>query len=110
MTTALLFPYQQLQYTSCFTTLVQGIFASPCQHLQHVLCCYHKYNNIVSMPASSIYIYFTQVYYRLHVSVFKLLMRQPQDAPYDVILAYLKEAAEGPFATGGERKRYVLFC
>ena len=62
------------------------------------------------MPASSIYIYFTQVYYRLHVSVFKLLMRQPQDAPYDVILAYLKEAAEGPFATGGERKRYVLFC
>ena len=47
------------------------------------------------------------MYYRLHVSVIKYLMSREgskADIPFDVLDTFVRQAAEGPFATHQEHR------
>ena len=45
----------------------------------------------------------SQVYFRLHASILKLLGRPDSGVSAEVLVSFMKEAAEGPFARGEEK-------
>lgn len=44
-----------------------------------------------------------QVYFRLHASILKLLGKPDSGVGAEVLVSFMKEAAEGPFARGEEK-------
>ncbi len=44
-----------------------------------------------------------QVYFRLHASILKLLGRPDSGVDAEVLVSFMKEAADGPFARGEEK-------
>lgn len=45
----------------------------------------------------------SQVYFRLHASILKLLGKPDSGVSAEVLVGFMKEAAEGPFARGEEK-------
>ena len=45
-----------------------------------------------------------QVFYRLHVSVLKCIIRRTAEVPMNMMKDYLEESLETPFAKGKEKK------
>lgn len=56
-----------------------------------------------SLRAAHTQVSLSQVYFRLHASILKLLGRPDSGVGAEVLVSFMKEAAEGPFARGEEK-------
>ncbi|XP_078611980.1 calcineurin-binding protein cabin-1-like isoform X3 [Branchiostoma floridae x Branchiostoma japonicum] len=45
-----------------------------------------------------------EVFFRIHASIIKYILKEPSNPDYDLLEKYIKEAAESPFALGKEKR------